>query len=131
MGCRDRKAFLDDELRKLIAANAQKDIFNNYRFEDSVNSWRNCFHLLSKESLALPEWADLSRNNKRFLIYFYIYSSAKISEKYLNYVNQQINYSRLALKHLNNDSFLLKKNELEFIKTQHKHENFCMCHTSN
>ena len=116
------KLFLDNELRKLIATNAQKDVFNNYRFEDSVNSWRKCFHQLYKESPALPEWIP-SRNNKRIFIYCYISSSKKNhSEKYLRYILQHISYSRLALKHLNNDSRLKEKNELDFIKTPHKHE---------
>ena len=115
------RLYLDSELRELIAKNAQKDVFTNYSFENSVNSWRNCFHQLSKENSVTPDWV-VPRSKKGIIIYCYIYSSENNSEKYLRYKDQQMNHIRHALHHHNDDVDLLVTNELEFMNIPQKNQ---------
>jgi hypothetical protein len=51
----------DRDLRLKIVANAKNDIFLNYSFEQSVESWRDCFSSLKYVDFSVPEWIPVER----------------------------------------------------------------------
>jgi hypothetical protein len=52
---------LDDKLRARITNNAANDVYKNYSFESSIDSWRECLRLLKDQKSELPEWIPSSK----------------------------------------------------------------------
>ena len=75
------RLIFDDELRQKIKDNALADVYKNYSFEASVDSWRECFSLLNDEAPSeiewlgkktqLPTFSYVSGNNDKYEDYRY------------------------------------------------------------
>lgn len=57
---------LDEKLRTRIANNAADDVFSNYSFDASVESWRECLRLLKDQKSNSPEWIPSSKQRPPF-----------------------------------------------------------------
>ena len=58
----------DSDLRTELVKNAQDDVFHNYSFDSSVESWRDCLNFLKvEENKSVPRWLPKLNQSSLFV----------------------------------------------------------------
>ena len=79
---------LDSNLRAKITANAANDVYNNYSFDKSIESWRNCFKRLKDHKSLKPNWISPSEKLPNY---------AFVSLSHIGKEDRRFEYFKLAV----------------------------------